>query len=61
MAKRIWMISDTHLGCRANSVMWLQLIDDYFFNFYIPLAKKNYKKGKRQSFDDMQKVYNHIY
>tara|TARA_R100000908_G_scaffold18443_1_gene7082 strand:+ start:449 stop:1543 length:1095 start_codon:yes stop_codon:yes gene_type:complete len=45
MAKRIWMISDTHLGCRANSVMWLQLIDDYFFNFYIPLAKKNYKKG----------------
>ena len=45
MAKRIWMVSDTHLGCRANSVMWLSLIEDYFFNFFIPHAKKNWKKG----------------
>ncbi len=45
MTKRIWMVSDTHLGCRANSVMWLNLIEDYFFNFFIPLAKKKYKKG----------------
>lgn len=45
MAKRIWMISDTHLGCRSNSVLWLDIIEDYFFNFFIPLAKKKYKKG----------------
>ena len=31
MAKRIWMISDSHLGCRSNSVFWLQIIEDYFF------------------------------
>ena len=45
MAKRIWMISDTHLGCRSNSVMWLDLIEDYFFNFFIPLVEKEYKEG----------------
>ncbi len=45
MAKRIWMISDSHLGCRSNSVLWLQIIEDYFFNFFIPLVKKEYKKG----------------
>tara|TARA_R110001599_G_scaffold167251_4_gene357177 strand:- start:9640 stop:10734 length:1095 start_codon:yes stop_codon:yes gene_type:complete len=45
MAKRIWMISDTHLGCRSNSVLWLTIIEDYFFNFFIPLAKAEYKEG----------------
>lgn len=44
MAK-IWMISDTHLGCRSNSVLWLNIIEDYFFNFFIPLVKKEYKQG----------------
>lgn len=45
MVKRIWMISDTHLGCRSNSVMWLDLIRDYFFEFFIPLVKKEYRDG----------------
>jgi DNA repair exonuclease SbcCD nuclease subunit len=45
MAKRIWMVSDSHLGCRSNSVLWLHIIEDYFFNFFIPLVKKEYKKG----------------
>tara|TARA_Y100001972_G_C7637661_1_gene320244 strand:- start:369 stop:1457 length:1089 start_codon:yes stop_codon:yes gene_type:complete len=45
MAKRIWMVSDSHLGCRSNSVLWLRIIEDYFFNFFIPLVKKEYKKG----------------
>jgi len=39
------MVSDTHLGCRSNSVLWLKIIEDYFFNFFIPLVKKNYKDG----------------
>jgi DNA repair exonuclease SbcCD nuclease subunit len=25
--------------------MWLNIIEDYFFNFFIPLVKKEYKKG----------------
>lgn len=45
MAKRIFMISDSHLGCRSNSVLWLQIIEDYFFNFFIPLVKREYKEG----------------
>ena len=45
MTKRIWMVSDSHLGCRSNSVLWLQIIEDYFFNFFIPLVKKEYKEG----------------
>ena len=42
---RVWMVSDSHLGCRSNSVLWLNIIEDYFFNFFIPLVKKEYKKG----------------
>lgn len=37
---KIWMISDTHLGCRTNSTMWIDLIRDYFYKFFIPLIKK---------------------
>jgi DNA repair exonuclease SbcCD nuclease subunit len=42
---RIFIISDTHIGCRSNSVLWLSLIEDYFFNFFIPLVKKEYRPG----------------
>jgi DNA repair exonuclease SbcCD nuclease subunit len=45
MSKRIFIISDSHLGCRSNSVLWLNIIEDYFFNFFIPLVKKEYKEG----------------
>jgi DNA repair exonuclease SbcCD nuclease subunit len=45
MANRIWMISDTHIGCRSNSVLWLSLIEDYLFNFYLPTIKREYQKG----------------
>ena len=43
--KRIWMISDTHLGMRSNSKEWLGLVENYFFNFFIPLVKREYKVG----------------
>lgn len=39
------MVSDTHLGCRSNSVLWLGIIEDYFFNFFIPLVEKEYREG----------------
>lgn len=45
MAKRIWMIADTHVGCRQNSVLWLNLIESYFYDFFIPLVKREYREG----------------
>jgi DNA repair exonuclease SbcCD nuclease subunit len=44
-AKRIWFITDTHLGVRNNSEEWISIHKEYFFNWFIPLVKKNYKKG----------------
>ena len=41
-AKRIWMISDTHFGVRSNSREWMDIIEDYFFNYLIPLLKNDY-------------------
>jgi DNA repair exonuclease SbcCD nuclease subunit len=44
-AKRIWMITDTHLGVRNSSEEWIQIIRKYFFDWFIPLVKKEYKPG----------------
>lgn len=43
--KRIFFITDTHLGVRNNSEDWIKIQRDYFFNSFIPLVKKNYKPG----------------
>lgn len=43
--KRAWLISDTHWGMRGHSKEWLQIVEDYFHNFFIPLVKKEYKEG----------------
>lgn len=44
-AKRIWLISDTHLGVRSNSREWMDNIESYFRDFFIPLLKQNYQPG----------------
>ena len=44
-AKRIWLISDTHLGVRTNSREWMDTIEDYFLNHFIPIIKKEYRPG----------------
>lgn len=44
-AKRIFFLSDTHLGVRSNSVEWIEIVEDYFDNFFIPLVKANYQPG----------------
>mgnify|MGYP001614426316 CR=1 FL=1 len=44
-AKRVFIVSDTHLGCRSNSKEWLDIVRDYFFNFFIPLVKREYREG----------------
>ena len=44
-AKRIWLISDTHLGVRTNSREWMDTIEDYFMNHFIPIIKREYQPG----------------
>lgn len=44
-AKRIWLISDTHLGVRSNSREWMDNIESWFRDFFIPNLKKNYQPG----------------
>ena len=43
--KRVIFITDTHLGVRNNSNDWIQIHEDYFKNWFIPLCKKIYKPG----------------
>ena len=44
-AKRIWLISDTHLGVRSNSREWMDNIESWFRDFFIPTLKSNYQPG----------------
>lgn len=43
--KRIWLLGDIHFGVRNNSEDWISIQREYFFNWFIPLVKKNYKPG----------------
>jgi DNA repair exonuclease SbcCD nuclease subunit len=42
---RIWFITDTHLGIRNSSNTWIEIMEDYFHNFFIPLVEKHWKPG----------------
>lgn len=42
---RIHLLSDVHLGVRANTLEWVENIESFFKNFYIPYLIKNVKKG----------------
>jgi DNA repair exonuclease SbcCD nuclease subunit len=44
-AKRIWFITDTHLGVRNSSEDWINIHRNYFYEWFIPLVKKNYRDG----------------
>jgi calcineurin-like phosphoesterase family protein len=44
-AKRIWFITDTHLGVRNSSEDWINIHRNYFYEWFIPLVKKNYREG----------------
>lgn len=44
-ARRVWFITDTHLGIRNSSNEWIDIIREYFFNWFIPLVRKNYQPG----------------
>ena len=44
-ARRVWFITDTHFGVRNSSNEWIEIIRDYFFQWFIPLVKENYRPG----------------
>jgi len=44
-AKRIWFLSDTHLGVKNNSNDWINVMSSYFYEWFIPLVKRNYEQG----------------
>jgi predicted phosphodiesterase len=44
-AKRVWFITDTHLGIRNNSNEWIEIINDYFENWFFPLVDREYREG----------------
>jgi DNA repair exonuclease SbcCD nuclease subunit len=44
-AKRIWMISDTHFGVRSNSREWMDIIESFFREQFIPLLQKEGRPG----------------
>ena len=43
--KRAFIISDTHFGVRNGSYEWLDIMKDYFRDFFIPLLKREGKPG----------------
>lgn len=42
---RIFIISDIHFGVRSNNLEWLEIQQDYFYNWFIPYIKKNKNSG----------------
>lgn len=44
-ARRVWFITDTHLGVRNNSNEWIDIISEYFNDWFIPLIEKEYQPG----------------
>jgi DNA repair exonuclease SbcCD nuclease subunit len=45
MIKRSWIISDIHFGVRSNSMEWLDVHKDYFYNYLIPTIKRDFEDG----------------
>jgi DNA repair exonuclease SbcCD nuclease subunit len=43
--KKIYLISDIHLGVRSNSLEWLQNQLDFFYKIYIPYLKRTKEEG----------------
>lgn len=44
-AKRAWLVSDTHLGVRSNSREWMDNIESWFRDFFMPTLKAEYQPG----------------
>jgi len=44
-AKRVWLVSDTHFGVRSNSREWMDIMENFFMNQFIPLLKEHGRPG----------------
>lgn len=42
---RAWLITDTHLGIKNSSSEWFDIHEEFFYKWFIPLLKKEYKEG----------------
>lgn len=42
---RIFIITDTHFGVRSSSIEWLDIMKDYFYDFFIPFLRRNVEPG----------------
>jgi DNA repair exonuclease SbcCD nuclease subunit len=43
--KRAFILSDTHFGVRNGSIEWLDIMKEYFQDFFIPLIKREGRPG----------------
>jgi DNA repair exonuclease SbcCD nuclease subunit len=44
-AGRIFFITDTHLGVKNNSNEWIEMMREYFYDWFIPLVRREYQPG----------------
>lgn len=44
-AKRVWLITDTHFGVRSNSREWMDIIEEFFEQQFIPLLREEGRPG----------------
>jgi len=44
-AKRVWFITDTHLGIKNSSNEWIEIMREYFFEWFFPMIEKEYQEG----------------
>jgi DNA repair exonuclease SbcCD nuclease subunit len=44
-AKRVFFVTDTHFGVRNSSNEWIDIMREYFHDWFIPLVKENYRPG----------------
>jgi DNA repair exonuclease SbcCD nuclease subunit len=43
---KVFITTDWHFGIYVNNLdKWLNMMEDYFYNFFIPYVKKNYNEG----------------
>lgn len=48
---KIWILSDTHFGKSTNNTdKWLNMMIDYFYNWFIPLLKQHKKPNDKLFF-----------
>lgn len=43
--KGIWIVSDSHNGCRSNSTEWLEITEEAHEKFIIPTIQKHMREG----------------